>query len=96
MQRGRLKFKNWINLKILALISHFGVNKIISCSRTAIEIHKEIGYKENIFKFIPNGYLINKKKITKTLKNLRTYKFYVARWHPMKDFENLFKPMFIT
>lgn len=96
LQRGRLKFKNWINLKILALISHFGVNKIISCSRTAIDIHKEIGYKKNIFKFIPNGYLINKtKKITKDLKEFKgTYKIsMVARWHPMKDFENLFEAL---
>ena len=97
LQRGRrVSFKNWIYFKVLALLSHIGVNKIISCSRATLEIHKKIGYRNDIFTFIPNGYFID---INNNFK--REYKDYhgtyricmVARWHPQKDFENLFQAL---
>tara|TARA_Y200000002_G_scaffold131739_1_gene108553 strand:+ start:36573 stop:37688 length:1116 start_codon:yes stop_codon:yes gene_type:complete len=96
LQRRRLSFKNWLNFKILAMLSHFGVNKIISCSKATLEIHKKIGYRDDIFTFIPNGYFIDQNKyFNKEFKNYDgIYRIcMVARWHPQKDFENLFKAL---
>ena len=39
----------------LAIISHFVPNKIISCSRKGVLIHKRIGYTNDKFKVIHNG-----------------------------------------
>ena len=61
LQRRSLSFKNWLNFKILAMFSHFGVNKIISCSKATLEIHKKIGYRDDIL-------LIKIKILTKNLK----------------------------
>lgn len=97
LQRGRqVSIKNWINFKVLAILSHFGVNKIISCSRATLEIHKNIGYRDDIFTFIPNGYFIdNNKNFIRELKDYKgTFRIcMVARWHPQKDFENIFQAL---
>ena len=96
LQQGRPSLKNWFILKILSILSNFKVNKIISCSKTAGEIHKEIGYKKEIFSIIPNGYFLDKEKqFIKEAKEYKgTYKIcVVARWHPQKDFENIFQAL---
>lgn len=98
LQRQGISFKNWLNFKVLAMLSYFGVNKIISCSKASLEIHKKIGYRNNIFTYIPNGFIVDNNK-----KFIKEYKKYdgiyricmVARWHPQKDFENLFKALSI-
>lgn len=96
LQRGRLSIKNWLFLKILSKLSHIRVNNIISCSTSAGEIHKNIGYRKDIFKIIPNGYFLNKNSIfDKETKNYDgVFRIcMVARWHPKKDFENLFQAL---
>ena len=96
LQKGQLSLKNWFILKILSILSNFKVDEIISCSKTAAEILKKIGYKKDIFNIIPNGYFIeNEKKFNRELKNYNgLYKIcIVARWHPQKDFENIFKAL---
>ena len=98
LQRRRISFRNWLNFKVLATISHFGVNRIISCSKASLEIHKKIGYRDDIFTFIPNGYFIDNNK--SFIKEFKVYEgiyriCMVARWHPQKDFENLFKALSI-
>ncbi len=96
LQFGRPLLKNYIILKFLSFLSHFYVKGIISCSKSAYEIHKKLGYKKEIFKIIPNGYYINQSvKFNPTLKKyngiLRIC--LIARWHPQKDFENLFQAL---
>jgi glycosyltransferase involved in cell wall biosynthesis len=93
------KFSTKLVLKINALLSKFIPNKIISCSKNAIKIHLNKGYKEN-FSFIGNG--INKKKPYYCSNNLKLKFFnnknffiitYAGRWHLQKDFETLFKSL---
>lgn len=89
-------FTNHLFLKILAKLSYFGVNIIISCSKNSINFHIDQGYNSKIFNFIPNGYIIEKsKKFIKSNKKYEgVYKIcIVARWHPQKDFENLFQSL---
>tara|TARA_B100001093_G_C26800247_1_gene1003033 strand:+ start:300 stop:1418 length:1119 start_codon:yes stop_codon:yes gene_type:complete len=96
LQRGQPSFKNWLLLKILATLSHYGVNQIISNSNSAREIHKKLGYRFDNFSIIPNGYFIdiNKKFIKKYKKYDGIYRIcIVARWSNQKNFENLFKAL---
>ena len=96
LQKGRPSIKNWFFLKILSKLSYFRVNKIISCSGSAGEIHKNIGYRKDIFKIIPNGYFLDgSKKFDKKVKDYDgIFRIcMVARWHPKKDFKNLFKAL---
>lgn len=96
LQRGRPSIKNWLFLKILSKLSYLKVNKIISCSGSAGEIHKNIGYRKDIFKIIPNGYFLDStRKFNKAIKNYDgVFRIcMVARWHPKKDFENLFQAL---
>ena len=98
LQVGRSSFKNWFLLKILALLSHFGVDKVIANSNSAREIHTKIGYRKDNFLVIPNGYFVDtKKKFSKEKKEYNgTYKIcIVARWSNQKDFENLFQALSI-
>ena len=96
LQKKRMNIKNFIYFKVLSLLSHFVVNRIISCSRSTIEIHKKIGYRADIFYYIPNGYFIEKNK--KFIKELKKFdgiyrSCMVARWHPQKDFETIFQAL---
>ena len=93
------KFSTKLILKINALLSGFIPNKIISCSRSAIKIHINEGYKENFF-FIANG--IKKNNSYYYSNNLKLNFFnnknsfiitYAGRWHHQKDFETLFKSL---
>lgn len=96
LQYGRPILKNYIILKILSLLSYFYVKGIISCSKSAYEIHKKLGYKKDIFKIIPNGYYVNQSSNFNPA--LKVYNgvlriCLIARWHPQKDFENLFQAL---
>tara|TARA_B100000989_G_C19522256_1_gene464804 strand:+ start:1056 stop:2186 length:1131 start_codon:yes stop_codon:yes gene_type:complete len=96
LQLGRSSFKNWLILKTLAILSKYKVDRIISCSKSAGELHKKIGYNKNIFRIIPNGYFLNKTQ--KFDKNLKKYDglfkiCFIARWHHQKDFETLFQAL---
>ena len=93
------KFSTKLVLKINALLSRFIPKKIISCSKEAIKIHLNEGYKEN-FICIGNG--IKKRKFyyykNDLRLNFRNKKndfiiTYAGRWHPQKDFETLFKSL---
>ena len=96
LQRSNFSLKNWLMLKTLSLMSYVGVNKIISCSENAGAFHKKLGYKKDYFPIIPNGYFIDSSlKLNNSIKKFEgIYKILiVARWHPMKDFENLFQAL---
>ena len=95
LQRQKISINNIFYLKFLSVLSNIIVNKIISCSRSAIEIHKKIGYRD-IFTYIPNGYFIDKNK--KFIKDYKNYEgifriCMIARWHPQKDFETIFQAL---
>lgn len=96
LQLGRPSVKRWLTLKLLSILSYLKVNSIISCSKSASEIHKKNGYNKKLFEIIPNGYFISKSK--KFKRNLKKYEgiykiCMIARWHPQKDFENLFQSL---
>ena len=96
LQIGRSSFKNWFILNTLSKLSNYKVDKIISCSVTACNVHKNLGYNKEIFEIIPNGYFLNKTQIFD--KNLKVYDgairiCMIARWHHQKDFETLFQAL---
>lgn len=96
LQSGRSSLKNWLILKSLSKLSNYKVDKIISCSESAYKIHKNLGYKKDIFKVIPNGYFLNKdQKFDTELKNYDgIFRIcIIARWHHQKDFETLFQAL---
>ncbi|MHC1772697.1 MAG: glycosyltransferase [Flexilinea sp.] len=45
-----------IIVRVLSWLSHFIPRRIISCSGEAIRIHKEMGYRSDIMRFVPNGF----------------------------------------
>ena len=93
LKRDKISFKNYVIVKLLSILSNFFVDKVISCAKSAAIFHKKIGYKKEISPIIPNGYFFDKNiKFNKKLKEFKgTFKILlVARWHPMKDFNNLF------
>ena len=85
--------------KFCSILSRKIPNKIISCSHRAKEIHSKIGYDNNKFKVIDNGYDLNEIKFDSILRKNFREKFeikdnefifgMVARWDPQKDFSNL-------
>jgi len=77
-------------------LSYIIPNKVISCSEFAKIIHIKKGFKNN-FLIIHNGFYETKKNI-----KLHNFSFYnsrdfvitfIGRWHPQKDFDNLFKSL---
>ena len=43
-------------IRLLSILSYFLPQKILTVSKKAKKIYEGVGYKRNIFKFIPNGY----------------------------------------
>ena len=96
LQSGRPSLKNWLILKTLSILSNYKVDKIISCSESACKVHKNLGYKKEIFQVIPNGYFLNQdQKFDINLKNYNgIFRIcIIARWHHQKDFETLFQAL---
>lgn len=48
----------WI-VRLLARLSHTAPARILSCSRTAIQVHQAAGYRQDILRFVPNGFDID-------------------------------------
>lgn len=90
--------------RINALLSKY-VSYIISCSERAVTAHHQIGYEISRMIVIPNGFEIDKfykkidsKKILCNELALMEDTIIItraARWHSMKDYENLFKAISI-
>ena len=82
-------------VKILGLLSWLIPNKIIVCSKKAIEIHCKIGYSKKKMIYVPNGYDLNVYKYIQPKYHTIRKKFKikskvpligtVARYHPQKD-----------
>lgn len=51
-----VKKKTILVAKACALLSHIIPSMIVSCSKKAVDVHTDIGYKRNKFHVIPNGY----------------------------------------
>jgi len=90
-------------LWILARMSPFFPSKIASCSIVAIKEHVALGYREDKFTVIPNGYDSNlfsyneKAKVhLRSLWGIEDSEILlgcIARWDPFKDHENLFRAL---
>jgi glycosyltransferase involved in cell wall biosynthesis len=99
-RRNRLKLFTKIIVKINALFSRVIPQKIICCSKSALETHTRIGYAESKMIYIPNGTDVNRFKPdpqarTKLRVELglppETFLIgYIARYHPQKDHASFF------
>lgn len=86
--------------RINAALSKY-VNHIISCSERAVYVHQQLGFNISNMIVIPNGFEVDrfckrsesKKMLCDELDLLEDTIIIgrVARWHPMKDYEALFK-----
>nr|WP_297458421.1 glycosyltransferase [uncultured Halomonas sp.] len=92
----------WV-AKLCAKLSHFIPTHIISCSKQAVPVHVGIGYAEQKFLVIPNGYDLanfqphraSGEKIRREL-GINANQFLVgmvARFDPQKDHRNLFNAL---
>lgn len=87
--------------KINAYFSRFLPNKIVCCAQSALDIHKNIGYKSSIMTVIPNGYDFHNFNINQKYREEFRKDFcierddfligMVARYNPQKDHKNLLK-----
>lgn len=79
------------------------VDKIVSCSIKAKEVHSEFGYSDDNLLVIPNGFELDqfsndrkaKVKISKSIgkRNDIPYIVHVGRWNVLKDYPNLIKSL---
>lgn len=86
-------------VKILASISRYVPNGIVSCSQNAALVHQELGYPSKLFTIIPNGYDfskfnrdINARTQMRSALNISAdvpLIGMVARWDPQKDHSSL-------
>ena len=99
LKPNETKFLTKFAVKVSIWLSYFIPYKIICCSETALNSHKELGYCtdkmiviNNGFdtdKFVPN---INKRNRTRELLKIDEDVFVIgmiARWHPVKDHKTL-------
>lgn len=97
------KTTEWIK-RINAYLSGYIPDRVISCSGFAADLHRGIGYRD-VFTIIPNGFDVKKycpdkdKRIAfrnkYNLENVIVLGF-VARYDPLKDFENFFSALGIV
>lgn len=93
----KLNFKDcsWhvvIVRKVCALLS-FLPKKIINCSQTSIDEHIRVGYQNDKFVYIPNGYDLSNlysSPESSLIKNEKIRIGIVGRNNPQKDFSNFF------
>lgn len=95
-----VSFPTRMVVKVASRLSHFLPKKIISVSIFASHIHIQEGYTETKIEVIPNGYDMSAFKPSATKRqefraalNLQATSMLlgmVARWHPVKDHNNLF------
>lgn len=84
--------------KLCAYLSPYIPSQIISCSLTAKHYHKELGYKEELFNIIPNGFDLNRFKPNKRSHKLLCEQLnipanafligMIANYMPDKDHQN--------
>ena len=96
------KWSSYITIliqKLCSIISKKVPNKILSCSKRALDIHANIGYDQTKFQLIDNGFNLKELKFDTKLREIFRKKYeiqddefifgMVARWDPQKDFKNL-------
>lgn len=98
LEVGKSKAFTRFLVRLLALLSRVSPEAIISCSQKATNVHISLGYRDNIFAYIPNGF---DPKILKPMvcpggdlvASSKTNNFRVGllgRWSPQKGHQNLF------
>lgn len=102
---GNAKFTTILIIRFLSILSNIIPDLIISVSKNANFIYKTLGYKNDKFKFIPNGYdlsflkidRIKKKKFRKKIKLTKKTILIgnVARYDPQKDHLNLLNALYL-
>ena len=89
------KTTGWIR-RLNAYMSAYIPKKMVSCSGFAADLHRGLGYKD-VFTIIPNGFDVKKYYPDKDKRMAFRYKYnlentivlgFVARYDPLKDFEN--------
>lgn len=99
LSKGTIKKSTYFIMKMCAILSYFIPKKIISCSRDAIESHKNQGYVKNKFELIQNGYDLNKFRPLLDQNIKFNYKkpviAMVARYDVQKDHQNLLQALSI-
>ncbi len=103
IQIGKAKLTTIMVIRLLSILSYFLPQKILTVSKKAKKIYEGVGYKRNIFKFIPNGYDLSILKINNgerikfkkknKLQNHVSVIGNVARYDPQKDHFNLLKAL---
>lgn len=96
---ARTPRKSIIAAKICSKVDFILPRKIISCSDLSARIHLAQGYSEEKMVTVYNGYNMEKFYVDKNARNLARAELnvsedtwllgMVARWHPVKDHENL-------
>lgn len=85
-------------VKCCALTSWFLPKKIISCSERSMQVHRDAGYKKNLFTVVPNGYDLERFRVDEHQRiqfrsslgvGSDVLLGMVGRWHPQKDHANL-------
>lgn len=99
LNKGSTPFSTRVVVKLCAFLSSFVPNKIICCSEKAKIVHVDSGYRENLFKIVPNGYNFDvlgfdpdKRASFRRSLSINNNSFVVgnvARWHPQKDHKTL-------
>jgi len=86
--------------RLCALLSKWIPKKIISCSEYAARVHIDLGYKKELFRIIPNGYVIPNLSSFEPKNNFSNSETAVlgmiARYDPYKDHETLLRAMAIV
>jgi glycosyltransferase involved in cell wall biosynthesis len=87
-------------VKICALLSRWIPAIIVSCSQQAAQVHRELGYRADRFRVIPNGYDLKRLAPDLASRSRQRQEWgvaedelllgMVARWDPQKDHANLF------
>ena len=100
---NKTKFLTLVIRRLLAFLSNYIPDVIISCSNIATKIHVDLGYKKNKILFIPNGFdlsvfensknkIINLKYQLKIKQEIPLLAM-VARFDPQKDHVGLLKAL---
>ena len=105
LRTSETKLSTRLVARCCAKLSYFIPSKIIACSKSGADWHEQFGYDAQIMEVVPNGYDLNRfspPKYTQQIGVLRK-KFNIekqsfvagmmARWHPDKDHETLFKSL---
>ena len=103
LKNGGISLPTRLINRVCASLGEYVPNRIVSCANKATIEHINYGYPEHKFITIPNGYDTEYLSYSKPGRELFRAEFgiakevflcgTVARWHPQKDHETLFKAL---